>query len=83
MQWQADHRPCPDLVQSSTVTRTLHMEAQPSPSGTWLKGRAPTRKQMRLYSPQREALCHGMEGRSIRQTRGNAYLTGVTTRKFQ
>ena len=32
---------------------------------------------------QRKALSHGTEGRSSRQTRGNADLTGVTTGKFQ
>ena len=38
---------------------------------------------MLSYSLQREALSHGMDGRSSRQTRGNAYMTGVTPGKFR
>ena len=47
------------------------------------KGQTPNRKQMQSYSPQREVLNHGTERRSSRQTRGNAYLTDVTTGKNQ
>ena len=36
-----------------------------------------------IFTTEGGPLSHGTEGRSSRQTRGNAYLTGVTTGKFQ
>ena len=35
MQWQADHGACLELLQTSPLSRTLHLEAEPSSSGTY------------------------------------------------
>ena len=66
------------VVISMAKGQSIHPEGDPAnfilPAG---------RLQPAILLPQREALSHGTEEWSNRQTRENVYLTSVTTRKIQ